>query len=270
ALAVAQDEGGLNTGSVTLNVTPTLNIGGAGGAAGNGATLIQDVQDGTLATGSVVSLSNIFVTGREVSGSNNVTLYVQEPQGITTAAHDYPEYAGVELFITNSQAAALAALSTIAPGDCISATGTISEFQNVVTEISNLSSLTKAATAGSCGTFPSPLSVPSTQATFADLATDTDTAAGDTAGARAEVYEDVLVSFSNVVVVSATASQFRVSASGGSTAQNLLVDPFLYSFTVPGVTTTYSRLTGVYTEFGIGGSAANFRLQPRDASDLMP
>ncbi|HWB50583.1 MAG TPA: hypothetical protein VG651_15850 [Stellaceae bacterium] len=49
ALAVAQDEGGLNTGSVTLNVTPTLNIGGAGGAAGNGGAVTL-TQEGSVQT----------------------------------------------------------------------------------------------------------------------------------------------------------------------------------------------------------------------------
>ena len=111
--------------------------------------------------------------------------------------------------------------------------------------------------------------MPSTLASFADLATDTNsTTAGDTAGAKAEVFEDVLVTFSNVLVVSATATQFRVSTSA-TAMQTLLIDPFLYSFTVPPLAMTYTHVAGIYTQFGTGANPATFRLQPRSAADLV-
>jgi hypothetical protein len=245
---------------------------GAGGAAGSGpaATLIQNVQDGTIATGSVVSLPNVFVTAVLVSSSNNTTLYVQEPEGVTTTGHTYPQYAGVEVFVTNNEAGGLPALATITEGDCISLVGTTSEFNSAATEIITLTALSRVANAASCGTFPTPLAVPSTLASFADLATDTSsTTAGDQTGAKAETFEDVLVTFSNVQVVSRTATQFRVSTNAAA-AQTLLVDPFLYSFTLPSLATTYTHVLGIYTQFGTAGNPSTFRLQPRSAADLVP
>jgi hypothetical protein len=249
----------------------TTGAAGAGGAAGSGptATLIQNIQDGTIATGALVSVSNVFVTGVEVSsGSNGTTLYIQEPEGVTTATRTYPQYAGVEAFVTGSEAAGLPALATITVGDCISLTGTTSELQGAITEIVTLAALSRNADAASCGTFPTPLAVPSTLASFADLATDSSTAAGDMAGAKAEIFEDVLVTFANVQVVSTTATQFRVSTSA-TAVPTLLVDPFLYSFTVPPTGMTYTHVAGIYTQFGIGGNTPTFRLQPRNASDLV-
>jgi|HubBroStandDraft_6_1064221.scaffolds.fasta_scaffold1356293_2 hypothetical protein len=91
---------------------------------------------------------------------------------------------------------------------------------------------------------------------FTDLATDTNaTTAGDTAGAKAEIFEEVLVTFSNVLVVSATGTQFRVSTNA-TAMQTLLIDPLLYSFTVPPLAMTYPHVAGVYTQVGIGANSA--------------
>jgi len=52
--------------------------------------------------------------------------------------------------------------------------------------------------------------------------------------------------------------------------QTLLVDPFFYTFTIPGLTTSYTHLTGICPRFGIGSTPNSFRLQPRSAADLAP
>jgi hypothetical protein len=238
--------------------------GGAGGAAGSGTTAIQRIQDGTLATGAVVSVANVFVTALDVASNNDVTLIVQEPEGVTTSGHTYPEYAGVRVFITAAQAPGLGALGSISPGDCISLTGTTSEFQSA-TEIVTLTALSKAAATSACGTFPTPLAVPSTEAMFTDVATDTSGTAGDQPGTKAELFESVLVSFSNVTVSSAGTTTFRVKPQGVTTTPTLLVDQFFYPFAVPAVTTTYTQLTGIYTQTGTN---PNFRLEPRGVLDL--
>jgi hypothetical protein len=230
--------------------------------------LVQRVQDGTVSTGSVVSLSNVFVTAVKVATNNNVTLVVQEPEGVTSSDHVYPEYAGVTVFVTSAEAGGLGALGSISPGDCISLTGTTSEFEST-TEIVTLTALSKTGSAASCGTFPTPLAVPSTDVQDADVFTDVDgVTAGDQAGAKAEVYESVLVSFSNVSVTVASSTQFRVKPTGSPTLATMLIDPFLYTFTAPAVSMAYSHLTGIYTEFGT--SNPSFRLQPRGATDLQP
>ena len=113
--------GGAATGaSGSAGASGAAGVGGAAGA-GPTATLIQNIQDGTIAAGAVVAVSNVFVTAVEVSsGSNGTTLYVQEPEGVTTASRTYPQYAAVEVFVAGSEAAGLPALATISIGDCVS------------------------------------------------------------------------------------------------------------------------------------------------------
>ncbi|MCX5742355.1 MAG: hypothetical protein NT062_07650, partial [Proteobacteria bacterium] len=147
-------------------------------------THIQDVQDGTVAHGTVATLTKKIVTGVRIAAAGSVNLYVQEAQGDTPAGHVYPEYAGMNYFFTAVEAASYTDLSTLAVGACITATGTIAEFPSGATDVgtTQLGTITAFAVDTGCGAAPTPY-----VATFADIATDTDPATtGNQPGPKAE------------------------------------------------------------------------------------
>lgn len=245
----------------------------SGDAPANDASvvaMIQDIQDGTIAKGSLVSLAKKFVTGARSSAGGSLNLYVQEPSGQTTTGHTYPEYAGMNVFLSAAEVTTFGA-STIAVGDCISVSGTTGEFPTSAQGdigTTQLNTITAFASATGCGTAPTPLVV-----TFGDIATDTDlVAANNQPGAKAEIYEGVLVRVESVkttLVVNA-ANRFDVSpAAGGSTLE---VDNFLYgsAFTYS-IAHEFTSITGVYSQLnrGSGSSLVVYRLSPRSAADLV-
>jgi hypothetical protein len=228
-----------------------------------GATKIQDVQDGTISTGQVVTIENVFVTASHVSASGNYSLYVQEAQGVTTAGHTYPEYAGVEVFANAMTALDLPAIVGLVPGDCVTFTGTTTEF-NGGTEVATLTAFTKSATPQNCGTMPTPFVIPGAVA-FTDICTDADgVTAGDQAGPLAETYEAVLVEVDGLTAQNMTDmnGDFRVTQG---TTDTLLIENFLYGAPIPATSgQTFTKITGILAEFN------NYRLNPRGPADIVP
>ncbi len=219
--------------------------------------LIQDVEDGTVATGTAVAIQNVFVTSAHASASST-TLTLQEPNGVTKTGVTYPAFAGVAL---NAKAAEVTSfnIGTIVVGDCVSVSATTAEFHSN-TELQTITAFTKNA--GGCGTAPSPMDVDVAQMFhFADIATD---AGGMTAGAQTETFENVLLRIHNVTVTpaSSTAGFFVEPTGQVATTPNLLIDNFI---TGPITTVaSYTTITGVLEQFD------TFALYPRTTTDLVP
>jgi hypothetical protein len=230
--------------------------------AGSGSTLIQRVQDGTLPLGERVTIGRAFVTaGRQTTGGGAFSFFLQEPEGVTTGGHPYPEYAGVGAIIrpTDAGPPTLPSLS-----DCIDVTGVIIDFRGL-TEI-DVSSWKLAGV--SCGTFPRPFAVPGTTVGFDDIATDTDTSvAGLQPGTLAERYEGVLIKVSSVSAIAAPDANgvFSVSPISGGPAgakPALQIDDFFYA-EIPAAGQRYTSITGVLSDFD------RYVLQPRGSADIV-
>jgi hypothetical protein len=232
-------------------------------------TPIQDVQDGTVAHGTVVTLANKLVTGLRIASAGSVNLYVQEAQGVTTPGHPYPEFAGMNYFFSATEAATFPALATLAVGDCITATGTVGEFPSGATDVgtTQLATITAFAVDTGCGAAPTPFAVG-----FADIATDLDPAAtGNQPGLKAEAFEGVLVTVTSMVApAAATTNRFNVTPQGGTST--LEIDSFLIggNFAFP-AGQTFSSITGVYSQVnrGSGQSLVVYRVTPRTLAELV-
>jgi hypothetical protein len=229
-----------------------------------GSAHIQDVQDGSIPPAEVATLEHVFMTGLVVSGQGHRTFVLQEPEGVTTAAHDYPEYAGMRGFASSQTVSSLPDLTLTTVGDCVSLTGLVTEFQGA-TQVSNLTAFERIDEPATCGSFPLPFVV-----ALADIATDTDAVtAGDQAGAKTEIYEGVLLRVGSVEVQSVEASgDFRVKTTGGGTA-TLLVSRLLFAFPPVSIGTTYASITGVLTEAQPSPGVMNYRLVPRSSGDFV-
>lgn len=228
---------------------------------------IQELQDGTVATGAPVFVDKVFVTARRLTPPGNLLAYVQEPDGVTSGGHPYPEYAGLQLFATTAEVAQFPGLGTMQVGDCISIAGSTLEFENGNTEIVTPTAF-MLEPAGSCGTAPRPFVVPTGAIDFGALATDLDPGtAGDQAGAAAERYEGVLVTVNGVTAPAATdpaTGEFRVIRTGAPGA-TLAIGKFVYTNFDPVPATAgqvFASITGVYAQ------RVSFQLQPRTAADL--
>lgn len=220
-----------------------------------GIVAIQDIQDGTVGVGAVATLDNVIVTVVD-AGTSGVSLFLQEPDGVTSGGHTYPEYAGIGFYVGSTFVADFPDLGSIAVGDCVTTKGEVTEREGG-TQLFFISEFAKST---GCGSAPTPAVVP-----LADIATDTDpAAANDQAGARAEMFEGVLVEVQDVTATAApdTNGNFKVSAGGDET---LLVSDFLLDST-PNVTASqsFSSIKGVFNQF------FGYSLQPRSASDLTP
>jgi len=91
---------------------------------------VQEVQDGTVATGASVAIDKVFVTAVRISNLGNMLAFVQEPDGVTTGGHTYPQYAGVRVFFSGTELTQFPGLGAIQIGDCISLTGSTLEFMD--------------------------------------------------------------------------------------------------------------------------------------------
>jgi predicted extracellular nuclease len=214
---------------------------------------IQRIQDGTIGANAHVTLQKVFVTAAKQQASLAYSFFVQEPQGQTSDGHNYPEFAGVGAFISPS-------ISTLlpAPGDCVDVSGTVSEFQ-LLTQVT-VSSVTPAS---NCGSFPTPLSVPSSLANFADIATDADPAmTGDQAGALAERFEGVLVRISNVQAAVTQGGLFNIVEQANSSGPTLSVSDFYYAANLT-AGDNYTSLSGILGQFG------SYQLYPRSVADIL-
>ena len=227
---------------------------------------IQELQDGTVPTGAAATIDKVFVTALRITPPGNLLAFVQEPDGVTTGGHTYPQYAGVQLFISTAEVAQFPGVEAIQIGDCITLTGNTLEFQDD-TELVTPTAFTLEP-AGSCGTAPTPLVIPTGALTFDALATDTDdVTAGDQPGASAEIYEGVLMRVTNVTAPAATdgtTGEFRVVKTAGG-AGSLAIRAFVYPNAGPVPATAgqaFASITGVYAQ------RMNFQLLPRTAADL--
>lgn len=227
---------------------------------------IQEIQDGTVATGAEVRVEKVFVTALRMSPAGSVIAFLQEPDGHTTGGHPYPEYAGVQLFVYPEQVTPFPGLNMLQVGDCISIAGSTLEFQNN-TEIVVPTAFTLEA-GGSCGTAPTPFVVPTGAIDFTALATDTDGAtAGDQPGAASERYEGVLIKVMGVTAptaTDATTGEFRVVRTAGGKA-TLAIARFMYTDNAPVPATAgqvFASITGIYAE------RMWFKVLPRSLADL--
>jgi hypothetical protein len=241
-----------------------------------GTVMIQDVQDGTVAHGDTVTLAMKIVTGVSVNSRGTTNLYIQEPQGQTTAGHTYPEFAGVNVFFLATEAPNFPDLQGLALGDCISVSGTLGEFPSNpsadvgTTEIATPTAFSKQT---GCGAAPTPFVV-----NFADIATTS-----NVAGPKAETYEGVLVTLQNVQVTGTAAANgknFTVSTNG-TTTSTVTIDSFLLgggNFSFP-AHQSFSSITGVLSQINTGttGQCAPapaqcmvvYRISPRSSSELV-
>ncbi len=227
---------------------------------------IQEIQDGTVATGTAVTVDKVFVTALRITAPGNLLGFVQEPDGVATGGHTYPQYAGLQLFMSTLEVAQFPGLSTLQIGDCISLTASTLEFQDN-TELVTPTAFTREP-AGACGTAPTPLVIPAGAVDFNALATDVDAvAAGDQPGASAEIYEGVLVRVTGVtapLATDATSGEFRVVKTGAGAA-TLVVGKFVYTDGGPVPATAgqaFTSITGVFAQ------RMNFQLLPRTVPDL--
>lgn len=218
-----------------------------------GVVAIQALQDGTVGVGAVATIDDVIVTVVDAGGSG-VSLFLQEPDGVTSGGHSYPQYAGIGFYVGSTFVADYPDLATIAVGDCVTTKGEVTEREGG-TQLFYISEFAKTS---GCGVAPLPVVV-----ALDDIATDTDpNTANDQAGLLAEAYEGVLV---EVVSVTATAApdtngNFKVSAGGDAT---LLISDFLLDST-PNVTASqaFASIKGVLNQY------YGFALQPRTAADL--
>lgn len=227
---------------------------------------IQELQDGTVPTGAAATIDKVFVTALRITPSGNLLAFVQEPDGVTTGGHTYPEYAGVQLFIATAEVAQFPGLEAIQIGDCITLTGSTLEFQDDTELVTPTAFALEAP--GSCGAAPTPLVIPAGALDFDALATDTDAVtAGDQPGASAERYEGVMVRMTGVtapVGTDAISGEFRVVKTGGGAA-TLAIGKFVYTDGGPVPATAgqaFASITGVYAQ------RMNYQLLPRTAADL--
>lgn len=236
---------------------PTCN-GDNGGALGGDCTPIQLIQDGTHVGEAAVD--RVFVIGKRVSGGGDVTLWVQEAQGKTAGGHTYPEYGGVEVFVDDLDVASFPDLASAVVGDCVSLSGTPTEFQ-MVTELADLTSFTRHA--AGCGQVPTPYVIDTSAMTFDELASDEDPVAmGDQNGARNEIFEGVLVRVDDVIAFeSDNNGDFRVLPAGG--LELLRIERFIFSGDAT-AGQAFTSITGVYDQF-----MTRYRVLPRSAADIV-
>jgi hypothetical protein len=214
-------------------------------AFGDGDVEIQLIQDGSIPSGTRVTVRGVRVTASVKNGSGRV--WVQESD--TSNGYPYPHYAGVQVFFTSTEAQTVV-LPLI--GDCVDVTGTIGEF-NSETEL-----LAPTITASSgCGDFIVPFLV--TPPLFLTVAADVDPGTtGSQPGPDAEKFEGVLVRLDNVVAQSATSQGYVVSPNLGATITTARVI-FIHSLTI----------SSTYDIIGIYGQFMNYQVNPRDAGDII-
>ena len=216
--------------------------GAANGRCGIASSAeIQEIQDGSISAPSQVLIENVIVTAASTS-----LFYVQEPQGETTPAHVYPQFAGILVTFGGIPAV----------GDCVTIEG---QVEGSLPQIA----ATSVVAAAGCGATPLPLTV-----SIPDIATDVDpSTAGEQPGPLAEALEGVLVRVDTVEVTAAPDGfgEFPIVHNVQDTAV-LYVDDLLFSIpdnlgaVMQG--STFQSLTGVL------GGTNRFRLLPRSAADV--
>jgi hypothetical protein len=239
-------------------------------ACNAGAVQIQQIQNGSITSGSVV-VSNVFVTAvRKAANNNNLNVMVQEPQGETIAGVTYPRFAGIQLFINAVTATNLSVPTDLQIGDCVSVTGVVAEF-NAGTQLSNLTVFTRNANAAQCGGVPQAF-----VATVPAVGTDIDlVTVGNQNGPDSEAFEFVLLKINTLNITTSPDAGGDVNATQtGGNGEILNIDNFMFSgdnaTPIPLATNSVcSDITGIYGQFVNGAGTVNkYHLQPRGAADL--
>lgn len=234
---------------------------------------LQNLQDGTVPTNTEVNVSKVFVTAIQQLGGGDFVLFVQEPEGKSPPEHTYPEFAGMRVFLDDvllGREGINFSPETIQVNDCVAFSGVLQEF-NLVTNVENIATFFEV---GQCGAFPSPLVIPSSQASFQEIATDTNPNAGNNQpGIKAEIFESVLMQVNNVDVLPGSIANGDFLVSDGS-VNNLLIDNFMFQDGNDNPNDgnplpvqegqSFSSITGIYSEIN-----NTFRLQPRFVGDLV-
>ena len=200
-------------------------------------TAIQDIQQGLVPENSLVLVENVIVSsGLTWSDVADASFFVQEPGG--------GPYSGIQVYLADT-----AGLS-IAPGDDVTIVGTYEEFFD----------MSQLATSGAMSITVNSSGTPPTPEVIADPATIA------TGGSAAEQWEGVLVSVENVAgtdVNPDAPQEFGEFAVDG----DLRVDDEFFAMSdwmKPMMGATFSSITGV-----LAYAFNNFKLEPRDANDLV-
>ena len=188
--------------------------------------------------GQVVTITGI-VTAEFWGSSSNRYLYVQDSTAAWSGIYVF-EYNGWDEFDFN---AASGIVHTIAEGDSVSLTGTVTEFYGV-TELTDVT----AATIYGEGSVPEPIVVTPGQV--------------KTGGSDQEAYEGVLVKVENVTVVEEASSYGEWLVTDGT--DTLMVDDTWDYYFWPKVGDVLTEIVGV-----MDYSYNEARLQPRLARDVV-
>lgn len=242
----------VNVPMVTNAGLDTVFVSGFEAAPSAGIEQIQF--DSASFNGKWLSIGPVWVTAVHTT-ANNTTFFIQTPAGFALAL-TWPRFSGIKAF-------SAPALPGLAAGDCVSFTGTVTEFQGA-TEFTGIADLTVLGSLA-CGASLTPAAVG-----LADIATDLDpVTTGNQPATTAEEWEGVLVRVTGVAVASVASPILFTLRTEPSTPPRLTVGSLIYSY--PAVLDEqFSGLTGVLDEQAAGIGQTEFRLLPRGAADLVP
>ncbi len=229
----AEDDGGLTATTATMSYLVL--------AAGT-ATPIRDIQYSTTGPspleGQEITISGI-VTAEFWGSYKNRYLFIQDSSAAWAGIQCY-EYGGWDNFDFN---AASGIVHTIAEGDSVSLTGTVTEYSGV-TEMSNVTNVTIYGK----GIVPAPVLVTCVQV--------------NTGGTEQEAYEGVLVKIENVTVVQEMSLYGEWLVSDGT--DTLMIDDVWTYYYWPEVGDELAEIVGV-----MDYAYSTARLYPRLARDVV-
>jgi len=197
------------------------------------AVTINQIQQGEVASGSNVQLTDVIVTS-PVS-FDGTGFFAEEPEG--------GEYSGIYVYNYNGDTDPV----SVAVGDVVTVFGAYSEF-NDCSEVT-IDASSAVTVTSSDAEVPAPVAI-------------SDPASIATGGADAEKYEGVLVAVSGATMTVTTAvdSYGEIVVNDSLRVGSMFLDAFLE----PAVGDAYTSITGP-----LHYSFANFKLEPRDDADLV-
>jgi hypothetical protein len=176
---------------------------------------------------------------------------------VTSSSHEYPDFAGIGLFIQSAAVSQFPDAADAVLGDCITVSGKVGEF-NGNTQLSNV---TAYARDSGCGVEPEPLLV-----ALADIASTTPSG---TPGLSAETDEGIVVTIENVEASEASVNgDFIADDFAGS---SILISNFFMTTTpVVAFGDQFSSITGVLTEFDDNTTGTvRYEIEPRVDAELV-
>jgi len=206
---------------------------------------IYDVQNGTIPEGTTVTLADVVVTvGIDLEEKG---FWIQEP---VAKDKEYEHaYSGVYVFLDLTVDQKV----TVSRGDVVTVTGVTDEF-NKMTEI-KVTDESDVTVTGSGATLPS-------------FYTDTTDFFGGWETEDPEPYEGVLIEVVDVeVTLNAGSGVYWIAQAAKLDAGNVRVDDWYYDLAAT-VGDVYTYIRGPLYQGSDSGGHVNYRLQPRDASDV--